>query len=66
MYAKCPAHIILLVLIILIICGENSRYEAPHYAVFASLQKIYLSSVKNILLGTLEHKLDAAKLCGNK
>jgi hypothetical protein len=36
MYATCPAHLILPVLIILIILVKSTSYEAPHYAVFST------------------------------
>jgi hypothetical protein len=42
--ATCPAYLVVLDLIDLIILGEKSRpknYEAPHYAVFCSLQLLY-------------------------
>jgi hypothetical protein len=37
LHATCPACIILLDLIIVIIFGESTSYEALHYAVFSSL-----------------------------
>jgi hypothetical protein len=47
MLAACPAHLTLHDLITLIISGKNSNYEAPHYAIFSSLQlllhKLYCS-----------------------
>jgi hypothetical protein len=38
--ATCPAPLILFDLIILIILGEDTSYEAPHYAVFSSLSSL--------------------------
>jgi hypothetical protein len=42
----CPAHLILLNLIILIITGEVTSYEAPHYAFFSALLQIHPSSAQ--------------------
>jgi hypothetical protein len=33
-------------LIILIILGENTSYESPHYAIFFNLSSLHLSSVQ--------------------
>jgi hypothetical protein len=53
--ATCPAHLILLDLIILIILRESTSYEVPHYAVFANLLSLHpslvqiFSSIPNII-----------------
>jgi hypothetical protein len=39
----CPVHLILLDLIILIILGKNTNYEAPHCAAFSTLLSLQLS-----------------------
>jgi hypothetical protein len=44
--ATCTAHLILLNFIILIIFGESTSYEAPHYAVFSNLLSLHLSLVQ--------------------
>jgi hypothetical protein len=44
--ATCPAHIILLNLIILINLAKSTSYEAPYYAVFSNLLPVHPSSVQ--------------------
>jgi hypothetical protein len=44
--ATCCAHLILVGLIIVIILGESSSYEAPHYAILSHLLSPHLSSVQ--------------------
>jgi hypothetical protein len=46
MHATCPAHLTLLYLIVLLHLVKSTRYEAPHYAVFANLLSFYPSSVQ--------------------
>jgi hypothetical protein len=44
--ATCLTHLILLDLIVLIILGEDTSYEVPHYALFSNLLSTHLSSVQ--------------------
>jgi hypothetical protein len=45
-HATWPPHLIVLELIILIILGESTVYEAPHYVVFSNLLSLHPSSVQ--------------------
>jgi hypothetical protein len=53
MRATCPAHIILLDLIILTILVKSSNYGAPHYAIFPQSPATLPVLGPNILLSTL-------------
>jgi hypothetical protein len=44
--ATCPAHLILLDLLIIFIIGEDNKSAAPRYAVFSVLLSLRPSSVK--------------------
>jgi hypothetical protein len=46
MHVTCPAHLILLDFINLIIYGKSISYEAPHYAIFSNLLSLRSSSVQ--------------------
>jgi hypothetical protein len=43
LHAKCPTHLILLDLSIIIISGEEYNYGAPQYAVLSSLLTLHPS-----------------------
>jgi hypothetical protein len=50
MRAACPAHPILLDFITLVILVKDTRYEAPHYAVFSNLLPLHSSSSFSLFL----------------
>jgi hypothetical protein len=53
MRVTCPAHLIILGLITLIIFDEAFKFEAPHYAVFCNLLPLSPSWINIFLLSTL-------------